>query len=339
MKIEMGESLIYSWLRHVKECQIVQTNWKSSPMWEFNHETEIESMLSELDSYFSTQYGYNVFKKSVSLSQIMQQGECDVLGINLVNNNSNEINYNYYAVEVAYHHEGLQYGSKVETVLKVVAKCIRAVFSLYGFFGAKQGQIIFASPKIGKTKYDAMMPLISYVDSYFKSKGFGFDIRIICNDEFNTSIIEPVIMVSKTVADTGELFLRSYQLIDMFSDIAPKSGKVSKKSSSSSKKTASATTTSPYDELKVGKIAQSMLKNVLESGKISSSVITMLQNEDYSKAIFGIKYPLLVLDRNAINKDRYYAATIKISRTEYYMCNDWYDKNRDALIKWIEENK
>ena len=30
MKIEMGESLLYSWLRHVKECQIVQTNWKVS---------------------------------------------------------------------------------------------------------------------------------------------------------------------------------------------------------------------------------------------------------------------------------------------------------------------
>lgn len=27
MKIEMGESLFYSWLRHVKECQIVQTSW------------------------------------------------------------------------------------------------------------------------------------------------------------------------------------------------------------------------------------------------------------------------------------------------------------------------
>jgi len=31
MKIEMGESLLYSWLRHVKECQIAQTNWKVSP--------------------------------------------------------------------------------------------------------------------------------------------------------------------------------------------------------------------------------------------------------------------------------------------------------------------
>ena len=30
MKIEMGKSFLYSWLRHVKECQIVQTNSKIS---------------------------------------------------------------------------------------------------------------------------------------------------------------------------------------------------------------------------------------------------------------------------------------------------------------------
>ena len=30
MKIEMGKSLPYSWLRYVKECQIVQTNSKIS---------------------------------------------------------------------------------------------------------------------------------------------------------------------------------------------------------------------------------------------------------------------------------------------------------------------
>lgn len=41
MKIEMGESLFYSWLRHVKECQIVQTNWKASPQWQLQHEDKL----------------------------------------------------------------------------------------------------------------------------------------------------------------------------------------------------------------------------------------------------------------------------------------------------------
>lgn len=34
MKIEMGESLAISWLKHIKKCAIVQTNWKQSFEWE-----------------------------------------------------------------------------------------------------------------------------------------------------------------------------------------------------------------------------------------------------------------------------------------------------------------
>ena len=34
MKIEVGESLACSYLRHVKRCWIVQANWKASDDWE-----------------------------------------------------------------------------------------------------------------------------------------------------------------------------------------------------------------------------------------------------------------------------------------------------------------
>lgn len=40
MKIEIGESLILSWLKHVKECQVVQTNWKASYKWELKNTRE-----------------------------------------------------------------------------------------------------------------------------------------------------------------------------------------------------------------------------------------------------------------------------------------------------------
>lgn len=36
MKIEVGESLLLSWLQHIKECQIVQTNWKASNKWQLS---------------------------------------------------------------------------------------------------------------------------------------------------------------------------------------------------------------------------------------------------------------------------------------------------------------
>ncbi len=55
MKIEMGESLFYSWLRHVKECQIVQTNWTTSSQWYLNHEVELGKIMDIYEKYFPGQ--------------------------------------------------------------------------------------------------------------------------------------------------------------------------------------------------------------------------------------------------------------------------------------------
>lgn len=33
MKIEIGESLLQSYLKHVENCLISQTNWKTSSNW------------------------------------------------------------------------------------------------------------------------------------------------------------------------------------------------------------------------------------------------------------------------------------------------------------------
>ena len=43
VKIEIGELLIYSWLRHVQGCVVTQINWKPSPTWEVANERELTS--------------------------------------------------------------------------------------------------------------------------------------------------------------------------------------------------------------------------------------------------------------------------------------------------------
>ena len=40
--------------------------------------------------------------------------------------------------------------------------------------------------------------------------------RIIANDEFNSEVLDPILAMSGGVADTSELFLRSYQMLQMF---------------------------------------------------------------------------------------------------------------------------
>ena len=211
MKIEMGESLFYSWLRHVKQCQIVQTNWKASSQWELHHAEEIEDLLHIIDEYFNNQYQYKIFKKNSALSQIMRQAESDVLGIHISENKTS-----FYAIDVAFHELGLNYGTRTGTVMKVLSKIIRTAFCFYGYFDTPAGEIVFASPKINRAILSDLLPCITYLNDFFCEQGFDFKFSIICNDAFDNDILQPILLASDYVADTNELFMRSYQMYAMF---------------------------------------------------------------------------------------------------------------------------
>ena len=62
MKIEMGESLLQAYLKHVENCLISQTNWKTSSSWNIDSscKTKIESVYKKIriDNHFK-----DVFKK------------------------------------------------------------------------------------------------------------------------------------------------------------------------------------------------------------------------------------------------------------------------------------
>lgn len=47
-------------------------------------------------------------------------------------------------------------------------------------------------------------------------RGFCFHFDLIANEDFRVNILEPVLGVSKKAKDTTELFLRSYQMLQMF---------------------------------------------------------------------------------------------------------------------------
>lgn len=212
MKIEMGESLFYSWLRHIKECQVVQTNWKASPKWGLKHREELQILMKTAESYFESKYGYEIFKKNSSWQQVLNQGECDAIGIKLVENKTI-----CYAVDVAFHEDGLLYGSRKEdTVMKVLSKTVRTAMCIYGFMGLKEADILFASPRITPATYNLLVPCIDEVNNIFKEMGYDFCFDVIANERFAEEILYPVLGVGKEVKDTSELFLRSYQMLQLF---------------------------------------------------------------------------------------------------------------------------
>lgn len=73
MKIEIGESLILSWLKHVKECQVVQTNWKAAYKWELKNREKLQKLMDLSNELFLLKYGYSFIKEINLLNNLLDR--------------------------------------------------------------------------------------------------------------------------------------------------------------------------------------------------------------------------------------------------------------------------
>lgn len=341
MKIEIGESLIYSWLRHVNECQIVQCNWKASPNWKLNYLDELQTVKQESETFFKDKYGYEIYKETSSLDQLLRQAEIDALGIKI-----NKDSLDVYCVDIAYHEFGLRYGSsKDETLARIVKKYIRSALCVVGYFGIKKGEIIFASPKIGKAILQNLDEIVLDITNILNRSGWEFKIDVIYNDTFNTKLIIPTTGYADKIADTAELFLRSIQLSHMFSTNDVSRVTVAKSTRKQKAERRELPNDDPFRQQKIGKIANGLLRSILESEKIDEYELTRLQDAEYSKKVFDIQYPLLKKVEGDYDKRilHYYKQPILIKGTMYLLCSEWFESqqnnDRPFLLKWIDEHK
>ncbi|MCL2634559.1 MAG: hypothetical protein FWD34_08625 [Oscillospiraceae bacterium] len=330
MKIEMGESIFYSWLRHVKECQIVQTNWKASLSWQLQNEDKLNHLMSVTDDFFKNKYNYEIFKNN-SLSQLLKQAELDAIGTYI-----SESGIEIHVVDVAFHEGGLLYGGKEETAMRVTKKLIRAALCLIGYFNIFEGDIIFASPKINNSAMEVLEPCISDLNKLLHDNGYDFKGRVIANEDFKELVLTPILIASDGVSDTSELFMRGYQLVKMFGDDRPTRKRTVKTTDNN------AVSNDSLSELKIGKIAQTLLRETLESGKVSEDEIHLMQTKEYSKKVFDIQYPLLYKPDsvNEVSPARYYSIPLRIKGVVYYLCREWFEvpanNDRPFLLKWLE---
>jgi hypothetical protein len=345
MKIEIGESLMLSWLKHIKKCQTAQLNWKASTYsWELHNENKIKEIMNATKKYFIEKHSLNIYKNTTSHLQLLQQGEIDVLGLEI---NAGSI-ANIYGVDVAFHESGLNYGSSNRTIERIIKKMIRTAFLIHGYFNLSKGTIIFASPKIHKAIYEPLKGSIDLLNKIFKVFDLDFTFILYGNQDFRNDIFEPVVNLSKSVADTSELFLRSSQMYNLFSDT-----KVDNKASTVKKCQKLQTTTSNQlgtttSEIKIGALVRKEFEYLIRNNMLTTDLIQHLLDEKYSKETFDVNYPILrkinddqsTFDQRMINGySRYWSTIYQINGKRYYVCNDWYEKSRTKFMNWIDRIK
>ena len=168
---------------------------------------------------------------------------------------------------------------------------------------------------------------ITKVKEFFSNNGFKFNVKCICNEDFNNEVVIPVTEKCNDNSDTAELFMRAYDLCTLTSNVKGKSKKTQAEPKTSKIKSTS---------IKIGQIVKNYLIPTLLSDKISSTEVQKLQDADYSKQTFDINYPLLSKERIINGHVRYYVSPLLIKGVKYYVCQEWFDRNYQKLETWLK---
>ena len=207
MKIEIGESLMLSYLKHIKKCIFYQTNWKVSSNWSIDENT-FDNVLFIYNNIIKNQKFSDIFKSE--LNQLIKQSEIDVIGM--------DSNNKIYTADIAFHENGLNYGSKIETKNRVFKKLLRSYLTLLAYFPDKNYELIFASPKVHNATEVIINDYFSVLNNNFSKETVTF--RYMSNDVFRDEIVIPTIEKTKNDSDTNELFLRAVKLSNLFEMIS-----------------------------------------------------------------------------------------------------------------------
>lgn len=324
MKIEVGESLCYSYLRHVRRCWLVQTNWKSSEHWVSRRiDTELEEMFQEMRQAFDPDG--NVFKRTASVAQLMQQGEIDVIGI--------DQDGNIHALDVAFHEAGLNYGSGgTDRVLK---KALRTYILLNAFVPAEaKCHIYFVSPKV----HAAVLASLEEIFAKLRRKYSDTEWHLITNADFSKSLMGETLDRVDTIADTSELFVRSVKLLSL-------SGISEVDEPDFEKIDAHTTARSAASEKKIQPLVRDLMRTLLEICP------TILDQEDYSNlmdAQYCKNRVFLKIGNRALLRERHQGRKInghsrywkKLYAGKFYVCSEWWRddhyENAVSLLQFTE---
>jgi hypothetical protein len=342
MKIEIGESLIASWLKHVYGCQIVQQNWKVSNFWDIRiSEKEIQKTLQGLKKHFKGKEVEFISKKQKS-SQMIKQGEIDCIGLNLeIDGDFKLYVNNIYAVDIAFHESGLNYGNIEATCERITKKYIRTALTIYQYFGIKDADIIFATPKTTNlVHYNRLKETATNVKNIFDELGFNFQFKLYSNEDFENEILLPLYLKVDKIADSSELFIRSLKLSNLF-----KTDKnVEMQDIKNSNKIAINDENFDAIKPKIAVLAKNIFIEFSKENKLNTEEIENLCDLEYSKKHFKIAIDLPILKKYQSNdsafvndRRRYYALIFEFNKKKYLLCNHWLENQYELLEKWINK--
>jgi hypothetical protein len=330
MKIEIAENLIYSFLKHVEGCRIVQTNWKTSNQWKITEYEEKQSR--ELFEKINNSSLFQGIFKNNSFDQLIKQAEIDVIGINTTEKS-------IFGIDVAFHEAGLNYGSTEETALRILKKIFRTIFIMQTYFSDfDKFNSFFVTPKVNPSTEKPIRNLIEEANKIIDDDMISID--FIANESFYSSIVDSTLKNIDDDNDTSELFLRSIKLMQLDKRVPLGNIKENdKKNVITLIKSNSTTDKREVDGMKIGQFVQYNMRKLHEQNLVSKSEIENLQDKFYSKNVFDQTYEILrSLNKEITGTDgrnRYYAKEKFFG--DYYLTSQWVERHWEPFLSWMRK--
>lgn len=322
MKIEIGESLVYSYLRHVKGCWLVQTNWKASAKWDKGRtDAELEMDFESVRDRFDLDG--SVFGGTKGVGQLLQQAEIDVVGMVL--------DGDIYALEVAFHEGGLDYGGEIETKNRVLKKLLRAYMVLKAYHESDtRFHIYFASPKVNARVQATLEGVLGELRFEFPE----VDWDIITNEDFSDRMVRDTLESAEATSDSTELFVRSVKLLELGHSVPPKQ----------SRRVAENNDRRSGSQVRVQPLIRKLMSTLLDEYPtlLSEFDLSNLMDAEYCKNDFGmaIGHPLLRRQeegRYISGHSRYWK---RVYGGRFYVCSEWWRdvhvENARAMLRFVD---
>ena len=333
MKVEIGESLGYSFLRHVKKCWLVQTNWKASERWPMRLDSEaleqefvaIQKNLESSGSGFA-----GTLKGTATGKQFLRQAEIDIVGVRL--------DGSIYAVEVTFHEDGLHYSGN--TANNVMKKMLRTMLILRAYHPSDtERHIYFAAPKVAPKIQQNLQGVFEWLRQKYPAVKW----YLLTGDDFANKLLVPTLDKAKGVADTSELFMRSVKLLELHQLLKPGDEAASPRQENP--------TSPPDTPAKNQGPIQSLVRNLMQTilndspDLLPESERSNLTDADYCHQSLGLDIGGLALLRSqgegAGNNGRPRRYWQKVYAGRYFVTNNWWKShhrhNAAALLRWVEE--
>jgi hypothetical protein len=338
MKLEMGESLAVSYLKHILGCQVVQLNWKISSKWPLSHTDDaiLDTLCSEdpfLGPHFDKLYVGKAEEEEeatspLTVGEFLRQGEIDVLGIKFTGGQVEKI----VAVDSAFHLNGVGYGNLQTNIARIYKKLIRSAYTIKLYFGQDfLCESLFITP-FTRSINEAQKMKVFFEDLQNSLGDERLQLKFYSDEDFRKDILLPLLDGSVTSVDTSELFYRSAMLIKhSFKDIGnalnQKVNKVAK---------AQAPELEPQGQ-KIGAYMKEQIEKLINEGYINSRNIEALTTKEGTQHLFKLTLPLFSRQRS----ERYYKVgyTTIVAGETFYLNSQWFEgrNHQENLNRWRDE--